>query len=198
MTARHAVTMTIVCGLVFLVPVAIWAQAANPKPPHNPPKNAAKNAAPPRKNPPPPAGAGRQTGGQTPGAQTLQRLSRMKPAEREKALANLPPDRRQQVLKRLQDYESLTPEARARATAQLNRLNSLPPQKQNQVRRSLQQLQQLPEERKASVGAELDRLGAMSPDERTERMKSEEFQSKYSPEERRMMGNISQVLPEGK
>jgi phage-related protein len=169
------------------------AEPKNPKPP--PPPRQKQNKPPQQKANPGRAGV---NAAQRPGDQALQRLSQMSPADRQKALANLPPERRAQVLKRLQDYQTLSPQARQRAMGQLNRLQSLPPEKQGQVRKSLQKLQQLPEDRKAAVGAELDRLGAMSPTQRTARMSSPEFKSQYSDSERQMMGDISQVLPPGK
>ena len=169
------------------------AQAKNPRPPPPPPRPRQSRPQ-PRANPGRPA----NPGGQRPGDQALQRLSQMSPADRQRALANLPPDRRAQVLRRLENYRTLSPEARARANGELNRLQSLPPQEQGRVRKSLQRLQQLPEDRKNTVGAELDRLSSMPPEQRTARMNSPEFKSQYSDSERQMMGDISQVLPPGR
>jgi hypothetical protein len=149
----------------------------------------------PRANPP---HAARPPGRGGAGNPALERLSRMSPAERQKALANLPPERRAQVLKRLQSYQTLSPQARARANNQLQRLQSLPPKQQNQVRGSLQKFQNLPEDRKTALSGELDKLGAMSEDQRQTRMDSPEFKSQYSSSERQMIGDISKVLPPGK
>jgi phage-related protein len=133
--------------------------------------------------------------GGRPGAQLLQRLAAMTPEEREKALANLPPERRENMIRRLENFRSMPPEARERATTELERLSSLPPQRQNQVRRALRQLQALPDDRKAIVGAELERLSAMPEEERRVRMNTEEFRNRYSPAEQQMLGNLSEVLP---
>jgi phage-related protein len=122
----------------------------------------------------------------------------MSPEDRQRALANLPPARRAQVLKRLQSYQTLTPQERARANSQLRQLQSLPPKQQNQVRGSLQKFQKLNDERKAAVGSELDRLGTMPADQRAARMNSPEFKAQYSGSERQMIGDISKVLPPGK
>jgi phage-related protein len=135
---------------------------------------------------------------QNAGDQALQKLSQMSPADRQKALANLPAGKRAQVLKQLQSYQTLSPQAKARANGQLQQLQSLPPKQQNQVRGSLQKFQKLPEERRTAVGGELDRLGAMPADQRAARMSSPEFKSAYSSQERQMMGDISKVLPPGK
>lgn len=162
------------------------ASAAQPKP--------AKAARPRAQKAP----AANKNAGNPAGNPALDRLSRMSPAEREKALANLPPDRRAQVLKRLQSYQTLSPQARARANTQLQRLQSLPPKQQNQVRGSLQKFQNLPDDRKAAVSSELDHLESMPEAHRQTRLASPEFKSQYSSSERQMIGDISQVLPPGK
>ena len=48
----------------------------------------------------------------------LDRLERMSPEERQRALEKLPPERRQRIEERLRRYESLTPEERERIRRQ--------------------------------------------------------------------------------
>jgi hypothetical protein len=129
-----------------------------------------------------------------PGVQALQRLGRMTPEERQKALASLPPARRREILEKFREFQNLPPTARERLTPELERLQSLPPQRQNQVRRSLQQFRALPDDRKATVRQELGRLGAMPDEDRRARMNSEEFRNRYSPAEQQMIGNLSEVV----
>ena len=143
---------------------------------------------------PPNAGRGPGQGG-APGPQLVDRLAKMKPEAREQALANLPPERRDAVMRRLDAFEAMPPGARDQARLQVERLRSLPPMRQNQVRRSLRQLQTLPDDRKAEVGTELERLRAMPQEERLERMKSDDFASRYSKPERQMVENLSEILP---
>jgi hypothetical protein len=130
-----------------------------------------------------------------PGEQILGQLSRMTPEERERALAAFPPARRAQIEQRIRNFEKLPPAAQARTLDRLARLNSLPPQRQSEVRQSMKDLQQLPPERKTAIQQELRRLTNM-PDERREvRMSSEDFRSRYSPEEQRVIGNLAEILP---
>jgi hypothetical protein len=130
-----------------------------------------------------------------PGMLRVERLAEMSPSDRQKALSKLSPERRQAVMKRLQDYQQLPADARQRAAFEVEKLQSLPPQRQNQVRKSLRQFQDLPEERKSAIGSELDRLNALPEEDRRARMNSEEFRNRYSPAEQQMMSNISEVLP---
>ena len=119
----------------------------------------------------------------------------MTPEQRQKALANLPPAQRENILRRLQNFQTIPPATRERLLTRAERLNSLPPQRQNQVRRSMRQFETLPDDRKTLVGQEMDRLSAMPEEERRARMNSEEFRNRYSPAEQQMMGNISKSFP---
>ena len=130
-----------------------------------------------------------------PGEQLLGRLSRMTPEEREQALAAFPPARRAQIEQRIRNFEKLPPAAQMRTLDRLERLNSLPPRRQNEVRQSMKELQQLPPERKAAVQQEMRRLTPMPNEQRQIRMNSEEFRSRYSPEEQRTIGNLAEILP---
>jgi hypothetical protein len=130
-----------------------------------------------------------------PGEQILGQLSHMTPEERERALAAFPPARRAQIEQRIRNFEKLPPAAQARTLDRLSRLNSLPPQRQNEVRQSMKDLQQLPPERKTAIQQEMRRLTNMPTQRREVRMNSEDFRSRYSPEEQRMIGNLAEILP---
>ena len=130
-----------------------------------------------------------------PGEQLLGKLARMTPEEREQALAAFPPARRAQIEQRIRNFEKLPPAAQMRTLDRLERLNSLPTERQNEVRRSMKELQQLPPERKAAIQQEMRRLTPMPYERRQIRMSSEDFRSRYSPEEQQMIGNLAEILP---
>src|SRR5579863_49979 len=90
-----------------------------------------------------------------PGEQLFTRLERMTPEEREKALSQLPPARRAQIEKRIQNFQKLPPAVQERRLDRLELLNSLPPQRQTEIRRSMNQLQSLPDDRKRAINQEL-------------------------------------------
>jgi hypothetical protein len=125
----------------------------------------------------------------------LQKLLEMKPEDRDKFLQGLPPQRRQNIEKRLGEIEKMAPARRTRVLTQLEMLNSLPLQKQQQVRRSMRQLQELPEERKALIRREIQQMAPMPDEQRREHMNSEEFRNRYSITEQQMMSNLSAVTP---
>jgi hypothetical protein len=133
-----------------------------------------------------------------PGERALERLERMTPEQRSKALANLPPRRRQEIEQKLDEFDRMPPEERLRVRNQLERMNRLPPQRQNQVRRSIRQFQDLPDDRKLLVRRELDRMAAMPDDARRAYMNTEEFRNRYTPNEQQMMQNLAEILPENR
>ena len=133
-----------------------------------------------------------------PGERALERLERMTPDERSKALANLPAQRRQEIEQKLEQFDRLPAEERTRIRNQLERMNRLPPEKQNEVRRSIRQFRELPNDRRLVVRRELDRMAAMQDDARRAHMNTEEFRNRYTPGEQQMIRDLSEILPEGR
>lgn len=102
----------------------------------------------------------------------IEQLQKMTPEEREKALANLPPDRRQQVEK------------------QLDRLNQLTPQQRQQLDQRYETLQSLPPARQRAVRQELQNLRSMPVPERRARLASDEFKQQFSPQEQALIRGV--------
>ncbi len=130
-----------------------------------------------------------------PGERQLDRLLKMTPEERERALQNLPPAQRQRLVNQLNAVGKWPTVEQNRARARLERLRSLPPQRQNQVRRSLNLFQQAPEDRQRQMAQELRRMGPMPDDERRAYMNTEEFRNRYSANEQQIMSNLAEIEP---
>jgi hypothetical protein len=129
-------------------------------------------------------------------AETLIKLLKLSPEQRNKALAPLPPARRQQIEKRLDVYQKMPEVERARALDRLKRMQSLPPQRQQQVRASVTRLQALPAPRHAVVQRQLNQLRILSDVDRSALMNSEEFRSKFTPAEQQIIADICLVTPQ--
>ena len=102
----------------------------------------------------------------------IEQLQKMTPEEREKALSNLPADRRQQVEKQLDRLNQLTPQQRQQLDQRYERLQSLPPARQRAVRQELQNLRSMPLP------------------ERRARLSSDEFNQQFSPEEQTLIRGV--------
>lgn len=108
----------------------------------------------------------------------IDRLMKMSPEERDKALSNLPPERRQQIEQRLNQLDRLTPEQR------------------DVLDRRYQALQALPPVRRQAIRQELQYLRSLRPVERRARINSEEFQQNYSPDEQRLIREVITGQPQ--
>jgi len=136
-------------------------------------------------------------GGRGPGsAENLSRLLKLSPEQRNKALSSLPPVRRAQIEKRLNDYQQMPEPQRARALERLRRMQSLPPQKQQQVRASSKMFLELPEPRHKLVQRQIGQLRPLSDADRRALMNSDEFRSKFTPSEQQMIEDICLVTPQ--
>jgi hypothetical protein len=99
----------------------------------------------------------------------LQRLAQMTPEQRQKALARLPPERRERV------------------EQQLSKLDQLPPEQKARVLERYDAFQGLPRDRQGAVRAELQALRKMPVPQRRLRLNSPEFEQSFSPEEQRLL-----------
>jgi hypothetical protein len=100
----------------------------------------------------------------------LRRFLDMKPEQREKELAKLPPPRRARVEQQLQKFDDMPAEQRERQLQRLQAMFNLPP------------------ERRQAVNQEIQRIKTFAPGaERRKQLYSEEFQQKFSPEEKELI-----------
>lgn len=126
-----------------------------------------------------------------PGPRPVEEFMRMTPADREKEIQKLPPDRQEKVRQQLQRYDQLPPERKAL----LQRLWDLPQGRRQQVRQSMQDFQTQPPERKRVMWQQLQKVHEMEPGEREAYFDSPEFKSQYSKDEQEIMKNMSEILP---
>ncbi len=127
-------------------------------------------------------------------ANPVSRLYRASPEERERALEKLPlpmQDRFRQnltwfdglpkgqqdiVVRRSERFAALTPEQRREFLTQMKVLNQMPPERRRPVVQALRRLQMMPDADRAVV------------------LDSEQFKSRFSPEEQRMIMDLSTVM----
>ncbi|MGD0014533.1 MAG: DUF3106 domain-containing protein [Bryobacteraceae bacterium] len=131
-----------------------------------------------------------------PGLTVLDRLERMSPEARGRFFESLPPERRQRLQERFEQYERLSPEERARLRRGLGRFRQLPPDQQDAARRLFSEFRLLPPDRRVMLRQELRRLRWLEPAERAARMDSPAFVGLYSAEERRILRGLLDLTPE--
>lgn len=131
-----------------------------------------------------------------PGELAVDRLSRMTPQQRERALSSLPPARRLRLEQKLREFENLPPAQQDRVRSRLELLNSLPPQRQAQVRRSMREFNQMAPDRRQPIGQALRRMAPLPDEERRAYLNSEDFRNRFSEADRQLMNDLIEVLPQ--
>jgi hypothetical protein len=154
-----------------------------PKPALAPPPRAASGI--------PKAGGGRIL---NPGNPVL-RMMAMPPERREQMLERLPPQQQVRLRQALENFDKLPPAERSRQLGILNMYANLPPEKQATLTTQIQLFNHLPDERIAVLRPELLRLHRMPGSARSDRIASEEFKSKFTPEEQKILAEISPYFP---
>ncbi len=127
--------------------------------------------------------------------QTLDKLYRLSPGERQRALAKLPPQRKQNIEKRLQDFDKMPAAQQDRVRERLEKLNALPQERRVEVRRSIQEFSKFPQERKMALNREVRKLAAMDAVDREQYLASSGFRDKHSEGDRRLIGDLFEVAP---
>jgi hypothetical protein len=189
MTAARIATIFLAFGLAAAMPEFAAAQGRE-KPAPRP----AQAQQPRQENPPAqPKNPKAQAKNQARGDEIFLKLLKMTPDEREKALSVLPQGRREQLERRIENFQNLKPEQQERRLNRVERLNALPLDEQARVRQSTKELQNLPPARRNAVNQELQRMSVMGDDEKQFHMNTEEFRNRFSPAEQEMLGNLTKV-----
>jgi uncharacterized protein DUF3106 len=176
--------LTLLAIAAGLLVAPLWAEHPRPAPARPAPAPAARPTRPnlPKSRP------------EHPGM-ILDRWNAMSPAEREKALARLPPDRQEQIRNRIQQFNKLPAAEQQRLREGYQRFNRLPPQKQQQIRDDMQHFSQLPVQRRRAMNLELGTLRDLPVKDRQARLNSDDFHGRFSPEEQGMIRDLAQILP---
>lgn len=129
------------------------------------------------------------------GPAPLEQLRRMSPEDRQRFLNSLPPGRRQRLQERLNQYDQLPAQQRQRLQRTYEKFQQLPPQRQEEMRQGFRGFSQLAPDRRQALREEMRNLRSMTPAERRKRINSREYQQQYSPEERGIIDQMTQLAP---
>lgn len=124
----------------------------------------------------------------------IEKLRAMSPAEREKALKNMPADRREKLEKRLAQYDRMSTGQRK----SVERFQKMPADKQAQVRQVYKRFNQIPPERQQTLRKEMRTIAPMNEEARKKYFDSDQFRSKYNDDEQRMLHQLADNFPDEK
>lgn len=139
--------------------------------------------------------AGKKGMRRLPPGSRLDALERMSPAQQDRFVDSLPPARRDEARRWLNNWRNMTPEERTRARRTLGEFRGLAPERQRRIRTLFGHFNSLPSDRQPILRSELTELRRLDPEERRTRMNSDDFRNRYSPEERRLLTDLTEALP---
>jgi hypothetical protein len=121
----------------------------------------------------------------------------MPPEQQRQALDRLPPAQRQQLEERLRRFNHLPAEQQRALKGLYNRLHQLPPQRQDAVRKAINQFSEQKPDRQQAIREELRGLASLPQQERDARFASLEFRDRFSPKERGIVRDMSDLVGGG-
>lgn len=124
-------------------------------------------------------------------ANVATRLFRMSPEQRERALEPLPLKQQENARKLLEWFDNLPKDQQDIQIRRLDHFSQLSPEKREEVRQLVVAANQLPPLRKRIVGGELVRLQEMTDTQRESTLHRPVFQSRFSPEELRIITGLA-------
>jgi hypothetical protein len=124
----------------------------------------------------------------------LEKWNRLSPAERQRALATMPPERRRRLQQKLQQYRNLPAQEKQQLQDRYQAFSQLPPDQQNHARAVFRQFNSLPEDRRPMVRKEFEELRSMRPAEQAAHMNTEAFRSRYTPAEQQMLQDLARLF----
>ncbi|MGA1998166.1 MAG: DUF3106 domain-containing protein [Bryobacteraceae bacterium] len=125
----------------------------------------------------------------------MQRFLMMTPEEQERVLEKAPPPEQTRLRQAIDRFNRIPPAQRERLFQVYQAMSALPPAQQALVTRQMNAFNKLPDDRRELLGRELRLLLRTSAAARESRFASEDFTSKYSPEEQQMLRDLAWNLP---
>jgi Protein of unknown function (DUF3106) len=183
-------------GVLLLVCGALFGADQKPSAKNPPPPREAVRPANPRNG----GIANKAPGGRQMGAPIINpanpvaRLYKASPEQRERALEKLPSNMQEQFRNQLKRFDSLTPAQQQLQIKWVERYSALPREQQTAFKQQLQNLQKLPPERNKPIRAALRRLESMPDAQRRKLLDSDEFKSRFSADELKMISDLSVVM----
>ncbi len=130
--------------------------------------------------------------------EAFEKFRKLSPDERKAALQNLPPERREMMERRLEQWEKMTPEQRQRLDGSYARFQEMTPEKQQEVRQLFRRFSEtFPAEKRPQAQHAVRRLQKAANDvERKKILDSKRYQQQFSEDERKLIEQMAADLPE--
>ncbi len=124
-------------------------------------------------------------------------LYRATPEQRDRAIEKLRPLQRERIRRNLAWFDSLPKEDQEIVIKRTERFSALLPEKRRAFALQLQTLNRMAPPRRQAIGAALRRLQRMPDERRAAILASREFQERFSPDEQKIILDLSEVMLPG-
>jgi len=122
------------------------------------------------------------------------KLYQATPEERDRVIEKLPAARQEAIRKNLEWFDHQAPKDQQTILKRAERFANLTPEKRFAFEQQLQAWQRLPQDRKIAVGVALRALQTMPDEKRIETLNRPAFRERFSPEEWKMISDLSEVM----
>jgi hypothetical protein len=129
--------------------------------------------------------------------EAFDKFRNLSPEERKAALRNLPPERREMMERRLDQWERMSPEERQRLQGSYARFQEMPPEQQQNVRKLFRTFSEtFTEDRRPQAHGMIRRLKKSTPEERKRIVESKRFRENFNEDERKLIEQMVDELPD--
>jgi hypothetical protein len=122
------------------------------------------------------------------------RLYRATPEERDRVIEKLPAAQQERIRKQLEYFDKLNKDQQQIMIERTERLDAMPPEKRRAFQQQMQRIQRLAPERRQAVAQALRRLQIMSEAQRVMVLNGDQFKTQFSPEEQKIIADLSEVM----
>jgi hypothetical protein len=122
------------------------------------------------------------------------RLYKASPEERDRALEKLPPKMQEQFRNSLKRFDSLSPAQQQLQLKWVDRYSALPRGQQEAFKLQWQALGKMQPEERRPITTALRRLEGLPDAQRRQLLESEDFKSRFSADERKMISDLSVIM----
>lgn len=131
-----------------------------------------------------------------PQAWALEKLRRMAPEERERALEDMPPARRRMMEQRLDRWNRMPPARKQRLQGSFENFRQMKPEQQENLRALVRKFNEtMPADKRVDGRRALTRLRSLAPEARKEFLASPRMKQRFTDSERDLLDEMSQSMP---
>jgi len=130
-------------------------------------------------------------------ARALEKLRRMAPEERERALQDMPPARRRMMEQRLDRWNRMAPARKQRLQGSFENFRQMKPEQQENLRNLARKFNEtMPAEKRMDGRRALSQLRRLDPEDRKKFLESPRMKDRFSDSERELLAEMAQSMPD--